>query len=126
MNILLEKKDRTAFVSLQRPPLNVLNISMMGELRIVLEEVEADSEIDFLVLRGDGDRAFSAGVDIKDHTREKVPDMLEVVHGVIRKLFTIRQITIAVCKFAGLRCQSSSGPVHGRSNATRRRRHCAR
>ncbi len=102
MNILLEKKDRTAFVSFQRPPLNVLNLSMMGELRKVLEEVDGDSAMDFLVLRGDGDRAFSAGVDIKDHTREKVPEMLDVVHGVIRKLFTIRQITIAVVRGACL------------------------
>jgi len=69
---------------------------------MVLEEVEADSETDFLVLRGDGDRAFSAGVDIKDHTREKVPEMLKVVHGVILKLFTIRQITIAVVRGACL------------------------
>ncbi len=102
MNILLGKKDRTAFVSLQRPPLNVMNISMMVELREVLEQLDGDSKVDFLVLRGDGDRAFSAGVDIKDHTREKVPEMLKVVHGIIRKLFTIRQVTLAVVQGACL------------------------
>ncbi len=40
---------------------------------------------------GAGDRAFSAGVDIKDHTKEKVPEMLDVVHGVIRKLLACRK-----------------------------------
>jgi cyclohexa-1,5-dienecarbonyl-CoA hydratase len=47
------------------------------------------------VLRGGGGRAFSAGVDIKDHTREKVPEMLAVVHGVMRKLLAVPQVTIA-------------------------------
>ncbi len=102
MNILLQIEDRAAFVSLQRPPLNVMNIPMMGELREVLERVGGDSKVDFLVLQGDGDRAFSAGVDIKDHTREKAPEMLRVVHGVIRKLFTIRQVTLAVVQGACL------------------------
>ena len=40
-------------------------------------------------------RAFSAGVDIKDHTRAKVPEMLEAVHGVIRTMLALPQITIA-------------------------------
>jgi cyclohexa-1,5-dienecarbonyl-CoA hydratase len=49
-----------------------------------------------LVIHGAGQRAFSAGVDIRDHTREKVPEMLDIVHGVIRKLLVIPQVTIAL------------------------------
>jgi cyclohexa-1,5-dienecarbonyl-CoA hydratase len=54
-----------------------------------------DPAADVVVLRGDGERAFSAGVDIKDHSREKVPEMLEVVHGALRKLLALPQVTIA-------------------------------
>ncbi len=102
MNIVLEKKDRTALVTLERPPLNVLNLSMLRELKAILDSVGNDSTVDILVLRGGGERAFSVGVDVKDHTREKVPEMLEVVHGVIRRLFTLPQITIALVRGACL------------------------
>jgi len=93
--IVLEKKDRTAWITLDRPPVNVLDLFLLRELGKVLELVGGEAEIDFVVLRGSGGRAFSAGVDIKDHTREKVPEMLEAVHGVVRRLFTISKITIA-------------------------------
>ncbi len=82
-------------MTLDRPPLNVLNLPMLREFKTVLESVEGDSAVDLLVIRGGGDRAFSAGVDINDHTREKVPEMLETVHGVIRALLALPQITIA-------------------------------
>lgn len=93
--IVLEKKDRTAWITLDRPPVNVLDLFLLRELGKVLELVGGEAEIDFVVLRGSGGRAFSAGVDIKDHTREKVPEMLEAVHEVVRRLFTISKITIA-------------------------------
>ena len=101
-NVVLEKKDRAAWITLARPPVNVLDLSLLGEFRRVLELVEGDSSIDFVVLRGSGGRAFSAGVDVKDHTREKVPEMLEAVHGVVRRLFTISKVTIAGVKGACL------------------------
>lgn len=102
MNILLEKNDRIASITLERPPLNVLNLSTLRELQAALESVSRDDAMDFLVIRGGGERAFSAGVDVKDHTREKVPEMLEVVHGVIRSLLSLPQITIALVRGACL------------------------
>ena len=111
MNILMQKRDRTAWVTLDRPPLNVLNLPMLREFKAVLESVEGDSAVDLLVIRGGGDRAFSAGVDINDHTREKVPEMLETVHGVSRALLALPQITIAsvrgVCFGGGCELASS-------------------
>ncbi len=95
MNVLMQKRDRVARVTLDRPPLNVLDLSMLQELRAVIKSVETDSEVDLLVISGGGERAFSAGVDIKDHTREKVPQMLETVHGVIRALLALPQVTAA-------------------------------
>jgi len=102
MSIVVEKKDRAAVITLERPPLNVLDLSMLRELRRALDSVDGDGAVDFLVIRGGGERAFSAGVDVKDHTRQKVPEMLEVVHGVIRRLLSMRQITIALVRGACL------------------------
>jgi cyclohexa-1,5-dienecarbonyl-CoA hydratase len=91
-----ERKARAISLTLDRPPLNILNLPMISELRQVLVPLKNDNTIDFLILRGAGEKAFSAGVDIGDHTREKVPEMLEAVHGVIRALFELPQVTIAV------------------------------
>ena len=102
MGIILETKDRTASVTIERPPLNVLDLATLRELDGALDSIAENNKVDFLVLRGGGTRAFSAGVDVKDHTREKVPEMLETVHGVIRKLLSLPQITIALVRGACL------------------------
>lgn len=111
MLVLMQKRDRVAWVTLDRPPLNVLNLTMLQELRAVINSVETDPALDLLIISGAGARAFSAGVDIKDHTREKVPAMLETVHGVIRALLALPQITVAavrgVCLGGGCELASS-------------------
>jgi len=102
MNVLIERSDRTAFITLNRPPLNVLNLAMLRELKDAVDSVRSDDTVDLLVLRGNGERAFCAGVDVKDHTREKVPEMLETMHGVIRSLLSLPQVTIALVRGACL------------------------
>lgn len=102
MSILLEKKADTAFLTLDRPPLNVLDLPALRQLQAALDSLRTDEAVDFLVIRGGGERAFSAGVDVKDHTRDKVPEMLEVVHGAIRTLLSLPQITIAQVRGACL------------------------
>jgi cyclohexa-1,5-dienecarbonyl-CoA hydratase len=89
-----EKAERLITITFARPPLNVLDIPTLRELDLALDACAAEPAVDVLVLGADG-RAFSAGVDIKDHTREKVPEMLEVVHGTMRKLLGLPQVTIA-------------------------------
>ena len=96
MGVSVEKRDRVASVTFDRAPLNVLDLGLLRELDQALESVSTASAVDVIVLRGGGQRAFSAGVDIKDHTREKVPEMLDIVHGVVRKLFALPQVTIAL------------------------------
>lgn len=111
MSVLVEKNERVVVITLDRPPLNVLNLVLLRELDEVLASCARESAADLVVLRGAGQRAFSAGVDIKDHTREKVPEMLDVVHEVIRKLFALPQVTIAlvhgVCLGGGCELASS-------------------
>jgi len=93
--ILLEQTGGVASVVIDRPPLNVLNLVLLRELRQALDELDRD-DVEIVEIRGAGKRAFSAGVDVKDHTRTQVPEMLDLVHGVIRKVMGLRQPTIAV------------------------------
>jgi cyclohexa-1,5-dienecarbonyl-CoA hydratase len=111
MAVLVEKRERLALVTIDRPPLNVMDIQLLRELDGILESVSREPSVDVIVLEGGGERAFSAGVDIRDHTKEKVPEMLDVVHGVIRKLLALPQVTIAairgVCLGGGCELASS-------------------
>ncbi len=102
MSVEVARKDRLLTVTWDRPPLNVLDMVLLRELDEILKRCAADPCIDVVVLQGQGQKAFSAGVDIKDHTKEKVPEMLEVVHGVIRRLLSLPQVTIAAVRGACL------------------------
>jgi cyclohexa-1,5-dienecarbonyl-CoA hydratase len=107
----VEMNERVARITMDRAPLNVLNIRLLRDLDAALTACAADSAVDVIVIEGAGQRAFSAGVDIRDHTRESVPEMLDVVHGVIRKLLAIPQVTVAlvrgVCLGGGCELASS-------------------
>ncbi len=98
MGLNKEKKARVTCITIEHPPVNVLGIELLRELDQELSACAADSTTDVVVLEGAGTRAFSAGMDIRDHTREKAPEMLEVVHRVIRKLMALPQVTIAAVR----------------------------
>ena len=85
---------RVARITLDRPPLNVLDFQMMDEVRLTLETLERRPEVVAIILGGD-ERAFSAGVDVAVHTPDKVQTMLEKFHGLIGALARLRKITIA-------------------------------
>jgi cyclohexa-1,5-dienecarbonyl-CoA hydratase len=122
LSLKVEKKERVVRITMDRPPLNVLNIPLLRELDAALTACAADTVIDIIVIEGAGQRAFSAGVDIRDHTRENVPEMLDVVHGVIRKLFALPQVTIAlvrgVCLGGGCELASSCDFVVGSEDSS--------
>ena len=111
MALHIEKDSRVIRLTMERPPLNVLDLDLLRELDRMLSICADDKAIDVVVLQGAGTRAFSAGVDIGDHTKEKVPEMLAVVHDVIRKLLALPQVTIAavrgVCLGGGCEVASS-------------------
>jgi enoyl-CoA hydratase/carnithine racemase len=75
--IRYEKRDRIAFVTLARPEvMNALHPPAHEELDRVWDDVAADPEIWVAVLTGAGERAFSAGNDLKwtaTHGFEKWP-----------------------------------------------------
>jgi len=97
-NIIFEIKQERAFLTINRPPLNILNISVMEEINDVLSSLVNNKEVKVLTITGSGDKAFSAGVDIADHTADKVEKMLQVFHAIFRNLSKLDQVTVAALK----------------------------
>ncbi|MGF1425450.1 enoyl-CoA-hydratase DpgD [Kitasatospora sp. LaBMicrA B282] len=65
--IRYEKRDRVAHVTLDRPDRrNAMDLRMHEELARVWDDFEADDDLWVAVLTGAGDRAFSAGQDLKE------------------------------------------------------------
>jgi len=63
-NVLLEKEDRVAVLSINRPKaLNALNNDTLLEIRSAVAEVNEDPGIDVMIVTGAG-KAFVAGADI--------------------------------------------------------------
>src|SRR6266481_3923500 len=64
-NVLYEKKDSIAYVTLNRPKvLNALNKKTWADLRTAFEAARDDAAVRGVILTGAGDKAFIAGADI--------------------------------------------------------------
>ncbi len=84
-------------ITLNRPPLNILNVDMLLELNDLLRRAD-DASVRVVVLRSALPRSFSAGVEVRDHARDKVDAMLEAVRENARLLLTLGPITIAAIR----------------------------
>src|SRR6478736_7194072 len=66
-NVLYEKKDGIAFVTLNRPKvLNALNTPTWADLRTAFEDARDDATVHGVILTGAGDKAFIAGADVSE------------------------------------------------------------
>ena len=91
--ISIRIERRTAWITLDCPPLNILDIRMMEALDAALERALPES--DFVIFQGAGPKAFSAGVEIADHTPERVGKMLSAFHAIFRRLSKADCVKIA-------------------------------
>ncbi len=100
-NFKLQTGNSITTITMSRPPLNVMDNLMMAEFNELLESVLTNDEISAIVIAAEG-KAFSAGVDVSDHSDEKVADMIHQFHGIFRKLASTDALTIAAVGGAAL------------------------
>lgn len=98
--IVVEEKDMIGRITFNSPPLNVLNIQMMKEINKALKNFQSKN-LKVLIFNANG-KAFSAGVDVSDHTKEKVTEMIQVFHEIFTNLLKINAPTIALVNGAAL------------------------
>lgn len=93
--ISVETKNGASTLTLRRAPLNVLDIATLTQFESALTELTRDESIRVLVLKAEG-KMFSAGVDVADHTPDKVGGMIPLFDRVCRALANFPAPTIAV------------------------------
>ena len=80
-NILLEKKNAIAYVTVNRPKvLNALNLATMGELGAAFLDIRSDFSIRVAILTGAGEKAFVAGADISELAKQDPVSGKEFAH----------------------------------------------
>lgn len=62
--VKVEREGRVAVLALDRPPVNAMSGEVLRELVARLRGAAEDDGVGAIVLRGEGERAFSAGADI--------------------------------------------------------------
>ncbi|OQO99689.1 enoyl-CoA hydratase [Parageobacillus yumthangensis] len=66
-NVLLEKKNHIGYVTLHRPEvMNCFDYATLCQLGEAVERIHLDRDIRIVIFTGAGDKAFSAGADLKE------------------------------------------------------------
>ena len=94
--ITLEKQAGIGKLTLNRPPANVMNYEMLVEMNQALDDLTEDDTVKVVLIRGSGTRAFSAGVEVKDHLGDRMPLTLREFSKVFAKLHNLGKPSIAV------------------------------
>lgn len=81
-------------ITLNKPPLNVLDIAMMEEINDVLNEWLGMKDLKAVLFDAKG-KCFSAGVDVGEHMGDLAPKMIDVFHRMFRLMARMRIPTFA-------------------------------
>lgn len=87
-------------ITLNDPPLHILDIAMLEELRDALGHIANDRHA--LIIDASGEKTFSAGASVQDHLGDRVAGMLERFHDCFRMLARLDLVTIALVRGAAL------------------------
>jgi enoyl-CoA hydratase len=99
-DLLVETRGKILMITLNRPEvLNAIRAITVKELQIVFDRFTKDSHLQVLLLTGKGDRAFSAGGDIKSMrgmTKKEAAEFAHQAHRLIDNIETTPKPVLAV------------------------------
>lgn len=87
-------------ITLDDPPLHILDIAMLEEFRDALTRITNDRHA--LIIDATGEKAFSAGASVQDHLGDRVAGMLERFHDCFRMLARLDLVTVALVRGVAL------------------------
>jgi cyclohexa-1,5-dienecarbonyl-CoA hydratase len=91
----VEDKGGARWITLQRPPLNVFDLPTIRALSNAIRPRARRPDLKVVVFRSGIPGTFSAGVDVRDHGKDRVSDMLDAFHALFRMLDGLPQATVA-------------------------------
>ena len=98
--VLVKREKNFAWILLNRPEkLNALNDEMLDLLEKALDELGSDDGVRCILIRGVGDKAFSAGADVSwlsELTPDEAKKASEKGHRVVRKIMELQKPVVAV------------------------------
>ncbi len=98
--VSLRKEQGIGIVTIDNPPLNVMNQQVTKELGEVFTDVERDKEIIAVILTGAGQKAFMAGADIKEFPesigKQGMKEDVMKTHQMLNQIDFLPKPTIAV------------------------------
>ena len=106
--IIYEVNDQIAFVTFNRPEsMNAVNRQMARELVEACKQIEEDSAVRIAIFTGAGERAFSAGMDLKERAEtgtspieRRQQKLSATIHTQTRAVAAITKPTIAaICGY---------------------------
>ena len=98
-SVLLHESQGIAFLTLNRPDaLNALDLDALAQLSRLLEEVSTNQAVKAVIIAGSGNRAFSAGADIRflsQATPLEVRELARLAVLVNHKIETLGKVVVA-------------------------------
>ena len=94
-NIILETKNGITRLTIDRPPVNVMDKATLGEMCDAFGKLAKD-DTRVLLIRGAGEKAFCAGVEVGDHVGDTMPVMMKEFGKMFRLLRGLGKPSIAV------------------------------
>ena len=81
----LEREERFAVITLNRPPANAISEQLVRDLAAALASLELDEEVRSIIVTGAGDRIFCAGADLGSaFSGGDMRDFIRFGNGVLR------------------------------------------
>lgn len=97
--ILYRIENNIAYVTINRPDvLNCFDYETLKQLQEVIDSIELDSEVRVVIFTGAGEKAFSAGADLKERktlTETQVRRNVKAIRDVFNSIASLPQPTIA-------------------------------
>ena len=97
--ILYRKQNHIAYVTINRQEsMNCFNYETLDELQTVTDSISLDPEVSVVIFTGAGDKAFSAGADLKERKTLKETEVrrnVKAIRDVFNSIANLPQPTIA-------------------------------
>ncbi len=97
-DIIFQKEDGIVTITINRPPMNPMRYRTYAEFHKAADLISADEEVRAVIITGAGDRAFSAGGDVKAFYElgDSVDNVREYVNNASLALRKIKDLEVPV------------------------------